>query len=122
MAAAYNPRVSGANRTEGKHFKEVWNQSLFNIDSWVILSGTPNLDAAYKFLDFISDPNRQKDSSESRADGNEQQGNSLLDRQGHWPESPTAPENFAHAAPINTQFWLDNYDKLNDCFTKWAAQ
>ena len=35
---------------------------------------------------------------------------------------PTAPDNFKKAIEIDTQFWLENLDKLTERFNKWAAQ
>ena len=35
---------------------------------------------------------------------------------------PTAPDNFKTATEISTEFWLENIDRLNERFNKWAAQ
>jgi putative spermidine/putrescine transport system substrate-binding protein len=34
---------------------------------------------------------------------------------------PTAPENFKTATEVSTEFWLENIDRLNERFNKWAA-
>jgi putative spermidine/putrescine transport system substrate-binding protein len=122
MATAYNPRIHAANLEPGKHFKAVWSQSLFGIDSWVILKGTPNLDAAYKFLDFIGDAHRQAKMSDIAPMGMSNKATNGLVDKAVLSEMPTAPENFAHSVAINVPFWIENFDKLNDRYTKWAAQ
>jgi len=52
MTSVYNGRIDTANKNEKKNFGMVWDGALFTLDSWVILKGSPNKDAAYKFLDF----------------------------------------------------------------------
>ena len=38
MTNAYNGRISAANKEEGRNFKVVWPQSIYAVDSWVILA------------------------------------------------------------------------------------
>jgi putative spermidine/putrescine transport system substrate-binding protein len=47
MTSAYNGRISGINKTEGTKFKTVWPGSIYAVDSWVILKGSPNKDARW---------------------------------------------------------------------------
>jgi putative spermidine/putrescine transport system substrate-binding protein len=121
MTDIYNGRITAARR-EHKNFGMVWNQSLFTVDSWVILKGSPNKDAAYKLLDFMSDPQRQANFVKDVANGMSNKATaSLLDKDA-LADLPTAPQNFVNVLEINVPFWLENYDKLNDLYTKWAAQ
>ena len=59
MTTAYNGRISGINKTEGKNFKVVWPGSIYAIDSWVILKDSPNKDQAMDFIAFASQPENQ---------------------------------------------------------------
>ena len=59
MTTAYNGRISGINKTEGKNFKVVWPGSIYAIDSWVILKDSPNKDQAMDFIAFASLPENQ---------------------------------------------------------------
>ena len=59
MTTAYNGRISGINKTEGKNFKVVWPGSIYAIDSWVILKDSPNKDEAMDFIAFASQPENQ---------------------------------------------------------------
>jgi putative spermidine/putrescine transport system substrate-binding protein len=123
MTAIYNGRIAAADRADPtKHYKMVWNQSLFTSDSWVILKGSPNIEAAYKLLDFMSDPERQKEIAIAVTTGMSNKKTAALIPKEVLANLPTAPENLAHALEINVPFWLENYDKLNDRYTKWAAQ
>src|SRR5690606_21264159 len=45
MSTAYNGRIDAANR-EGQPLKVVWNESIYDLDYWVIPTGTPNKDQA----------------------------------------------------------------------------
>ncbi len=47
-----------------RHTRIIWRQSLYDIDSWAIPTGTPKRDEAYRFIAFASLPERQKVLSE----------------------------------------------------------
>lgn len=122
MTSVYNGRIDAANKKEKKNFGMVWNGALFTIDSWVILKGSPNTAAAYKFLDYVGKPDIQAKLSENIA-----YGTSAKDAPKHVkPETladlPTADANMANAIEINTAFWLENLDRLTERFNKWAAK
>jgi putative spermidine/putrescine transport system substrate-binding protein len=122
MTSAYNGRISAANAKDKKNFKIVWDGALFTIDSWVILKGTPNLDAAYKFLDFAGKPEYQKDLPKSVSYGVTNKAATALVDPAYLADLPTAPQNMANVEPIDDQFWLENLDRLNERFNKWAAK
>ena len=69
MTSVYNGRIDTANKNEKKNFGMVWDGALFTLDSWVILKGSPNKDAAYKFLDFAGKAENQSKLSENIAYG-----------------------------------------------------
>ncbi len=69
MAWAYNGRIDAANVKDKRNFGVVWNQSLFTIDSWVILKNSANKDAAYKFINFAGKADTQAKIPESIAYG-----------------------------------------------------
>ena len=53
---APNGRITGLNRSEGTNLKLVWNQSIYAVDSWVILAGAENKDAGQDFIAFANAP------------------------------------------------------------------
>jgi putative spermidine/putrescine transport system substrate-binding protein len=122
MTAAYNGRISGINKTEGKNFKVVWPGSLYAIDSWVILKGSPNKDQAMDFIAFASLPENQVKLPEYIAYGLPNNEAAAKVPAGTQKELPTAPENLAGAAPLNAEFWVDNIEELNKRFSAWLAQ
>jgi len=121
MSGIYNGRITAANKA-GKKFKMIWKDSMFTWDSWVILKGSPNKDAAYKLLDFMGNAERQAQQLRLMANGTSNKQAVSLVSKDIAAELPSAPENHSGAFEVNAAFWLDNLDKLNERFTKWAAQ
>jgi putative spermidine/putrescine transport system substrate-binding protein len=122
MTSAYNGRITAANNKDNKNFKIVWDGALYTIDSWVILKGSPNIDAAYKFLDFAGKPEYQKSLPNYIAYGVTNKAATTLVDPKLLPTLPTAPDNMANVERIDDQFWLENLDRLNERFNKWAAK
>lgn len=121
MTSSFNGRLDAANLTDNRNFGIVWNQSIRNMDSWVILKGSPNIDAAYKLLDYMGDPARQAALAERIAyGGSNKDANGLLppDRVN---DLVTSEENAKVAIPLGVQFWVDNIDRLTERFNQWAA-
>jgi putative spermidine/putrescine transport system substrate-binding protein len=121
LTSAYNGRIDAANRDDKRNFGMVWNQALFTIDSWVILKGTPNRDNAYKLIDFMGQAENQAKLPLKIAYGvTHRDANKMIPAE-RLRDLPTAPENFKTAIEISTEFWLENIDRLNERFNKWAA-
>jgi putative spermidine/putrescine transport system substrate-binding protein len=122
MTSAYNGRISGINKTEGKNFKVVWPGSLYAIDSWVILKDSPNKDQAMDFIAFASQAENQVKLPEFIAYGlpsKEAAAKVSADLQ---KDLPTAPENLSNSAALDADFWIDNIEELNKRFNAWLAQ
>ncbi|AWK88878.1 ABC transporter substrate-binding protein [Azospirillum thermophilum] len=122
MTSVYNGRIDAANKTEKKNFGMVWNGALFTIDSWVILKGSPNAEAAYKFLDFVGKAENQAKLSENIAYGTSNKNAPAKIAPAILADLPTAPANMKNAVEIDTNFWLENIDRLTERFNKWAAK
>lgn len=122
MTSAYNGRLTGINKSEGKNFQIVWPGSIYAIDSWVVLKGSPNKDAAFDFVAFASAPENQSKLPEFIAYGlpNKAAGEALK------PEVaatlPTAPANLEVAIPLDGDFWVDNIEAMTTRFNAWVAQ
>ena len=122
MTSAYNGRISAANDSNHKNFKISWNGALFTIDSWVILKGTPNKDAALKFLDFVGKPEYQRFLPNYIAYGVTSKAAMPLIDPKMVARLPTAPDNMANAVEISDTFWAENLDRLTERFNKWVAK
>ncbi|MGE0716387.1 MAG: ABC transporter substrate-binding protein [Alphaproteobacteria bacterium] len=122
MTSAYNGRIAAANKTDKKNFRIVWNNSLYTIDSWVIMKGTPNKAAAEGYIAYVSKPDNQARMPPKIPYGVTNKGaNALIDK-AVLSELPTAPENIATALYIDEPFWVENIDKLNQRFNAWVAR
>ncbi len=121
MTSVYNGRIDAANRDDHRNFGISWNGALYTLDSWVILKGTPNLDSAYKLLDFMGKPENQAKLPVAIAYGVTAKGANALVDKARLEQLPTADANLAHAVQINVAFWLENIDRLTERFNKWAA-
>ncbi|APG86921.1 ABC transporter, periplasmic spermidine putrescine-binding protein PotD (plasmid) [Sinorhizobium americanum CCGM7] len=64
IAAAYNGRIFSAKK-EGAPLELSWDQSLLQLDYWVITKGSPNKENAAKFLAYISQAKPQADFAEA---------------------------------------------------------
>jgi putative spermidine/putrescine transport system substrate-binding protein len=122
LTAAYNGRIDAANRNDRRNFGIQWNGSLFTIDSWVILKGSPNAAAAYRFLEFVGRAENQAKLPDHIAYGVTNKAATALIDPKRLSDLPTAPDNLKNAIEIDTQFWLENLDRLTERFNKWAAQ
>jgi putative spermidine/putrescine transport system substrate-binding protein len=122
MVSAYNGRIAAANKTDKKNFKMVWNGSLYTVDSWVIMKGSPNKAAAEQFLVFVNDPQNQKNLPPRIPYGVTHNAATALVDKAVLPDLPTNPANLNKSLYINDKFWLENLDKLNQRFNAWLAK
>lgn len=122
MTTAYNGRLAGINKSEGKNFQIVWPGSIYAIDSWVVLKDSPNKDAAFDFIRFASLPENQSKLPEYIAYGlpNVAAGAALAPDVA--AQLPTSPANLENAIPLDADFWVDNIEELNERFNAWLAQ
>ncbi len=121
MTSVYNGRIDAANHDDHRNFGIQWNGGLYTIDSWVILKTSPNVDDAYKYLDFVGKAENQAKLPEAIAYGVTNKAATPLIDKARLPDLPTAPENFANVVHISDAFWLENIDKLNERFNTWVA-
>ena len=122
MASAYNGRIAGLNRTEGKNFKVVWPQSIYAIDSWAILKGAANKDAGMDFIAFASLPENQAKLPEFVAYGlpNKEAATKVPEK--FAAELPTTAANMTDSIPLNVDFWIDHSEELTERFNAWLAK
>lgn len=122
MTSAYNGRLAGINKSEGKNFQIVWPGSIYAVDSWVVLKGSPNKDAALDFIRFASLPENQSKLPNFIAYGlpNKEAGAMLSAEVA--AQLPTAPVNLEVSIPLDGDFWVDNIEALTTRFNAWVAQ
>jgi len=119
MTTAPSGRIITANWADHRNFGIQWNASLYQVDSWAILKGSPNLRLAQQVLYFIGTP-----AIEARMF--QVTGNSGLARGANdglaadlVAASPSNPANLNAAVRVDTAFWHDNLAKLQQRFDAW---
>jgi putative spermidine/putrescine transport system substrate-binding protein len=121
MTTTYHTRVIGANKSDGKNFKLSYDGAMFLVDSWVIMKGSPNLDAAYALLNSLSDPDKQATWPDQLGGGV-----GVVAAQAKLDPAlaaslPSSPENMAVELPLDVDFWIKNVDALNTRFAAWSG-
>jgi len=122
MTSAYNGRITGINRTEGKNFKVVWPGSIYAVDSWVVLKDAENKDAAQDFIAFASQPDDQAKLPEFVAYGLPVKEAAAKVPEKFAKDLPTDPANMTDAISLDVDFWIDNAETLTQRFNAWLAQ
>ena len=121
MSTVYNGRIDAANR-EGKNLKITWTGGIYDLDYWVIPKGTPNKDAALKFIRFASTPEAQAEYARNIAYGpTNTKALAILDAK-VLGDLPTSPANAADSLQFDLKFWADQGEQLEKRFASWAAQ
>ena len=121
MTSAPRAQVVTANRTEKRNFGLQWTASLFEVQSWAILKGSPDARIAQQLLYVLGSTAMQ--SHMLRLTG--ESGLARGVNEGLSPEivanSPTAQPNVAAGLRMDTAFWNENQAKLRQRFEGWQA-
>ena len=121
MTTAWNGRIYNAVVAEGKNLVIVWDGQGMDYDFWVIPKGHPELDLAYKFLNFASRPERQGDQTNYISYGPLVKGAEKYVNPDILPHLPTSPQNMKNAFKSDSQFWADRREELTERFNEWLA-
>ncbi|UOO93188.1 ABC transporter substrate-binding protein [Vitreoscilla stercoraria] len=121
MAAAFNGRVTGMNRTEGTNFKIVWNESLYGIDSWTILKGSPYKDVGMDFIAYATSADIQSKLPETQAYGITNKAAISKVSPQLAADLPSTPANMQGAFAWNATYWVDRSEELTARFNAWLA-
>ena len=121
LSTVYNGRIDAANR-EGRNLKIYWPGGIYDLDYWAIPRGTPNKDAALKFISFTLQPKQQAAYAQNIAYGPaNNKALALLDKK-VIEDLPTSPANAKEALQFSVKFWADQGESLEKRFASWATQ
>ena len=121
MSTAFNGRVFAAQET-GANVKIVWKGSIYAIDSWAIPKGSKNKTMAERFIAFSLRPENQKVHTEKLGYGSTNQQTAALLEPALAARLNTAPSNLEQAMPIDSEFWVDHGEELEQRFNAWVAK
>ena len=122
MSSVYNGRITGLNRTEGTNLKLVWGQSIYAVDSWVILAGAENKDAGQDFIAFANSPENLSKLPAQIAYGLPVKAAAEMVDAKFAPDLPTYADNLAVSLSLDVDYWVDNSEELTERFNAWVAQ
>ena len=121
MATAYNGRIDAAAR-EGKNLKINWTNQIYDLEYFGIVKGTPNRDAAYKYLAFALGAEPQGEYAKHIAYGpTNTKALAKLDAK-TLGNLPTAAANMKGGLEFNIKFWADQGEALEKRFASWSTQ
>jgi putative spermidine/putrescine transport system substrate-binding protein len=123
MTTAWNGRPYLANKNDGRNFKIVWPAGgIVMMDYWVVLKGSPNLDAAYKFLNFASKPEVGAAFMKGIPYGVTTKASYDLLSDEERSGLPSSPANLANSVEMDFGFWVENLDAIQERFNTWVAK
>ena len=121
LTTVFNGRIDAANR-EGRNLKIYWPGGIYDLDYWVIPKGTPNKDAAQKFIAFGMQPANQAVYAQNIAYGPANtKALAKLDKK-VLDDLPTSATNAKEALQFSVGFWADQGEALEKRFAAWATQ
>ncbi len=121
MSTAYNGRIDAAQR-EGQPLKNVWNGSIYDLDYWVIPTGSPNKAEAEKFIKFATSTGPQVAYAQHIAYGPVNKAAITKLSPKILADLPNSPANAKSALFSDNTFWTDHGEELDQRFTAWAAR
>jgi putative spermidine/putrescine transport system substrate-binding protein len=122
MTTAWNGRIQTPIDKDGKPFAIVWKDQIVEYDMISIPKGAKNIDLAYKYLAYVSDPKNAARLGQYipygpvRADATEFVPKDVL------PKLPTAPDHMQSYLVGDVEFWGDYGEDLVKRFNAWLAQ
>ncbi|MGN6307520.1 MAG: ABC transporter substrate-binding protein [Mesorhizobium sp.] len=121
IGSTWNGRVADA-AASGSNLKLVWEAGFYlQWDSWTILKGSPNKDAAKDFLKFALDAQRQAEFMKHITYGVANKKAYPLIPESLRNQMPTTEEHLKHAVTSDAEFWLRAGDDLNARFQDWVS-
>jgi putative spermidine/putrescine transport system substrate-binding protein len=121
MTSAPSGHIAAANWSEHRNFGIQWGASLYEVQSWAVLKGSPNLRKALQFLYFVGTPAIEArllrlSGSAGLAKGiNDGLPSEIL------ANSPSNPANLSQSLRMDAGFWHDNLGKLSQRFAAWIG-
>ena len=119
MSSAYTLWIDAA-RKRGKNWRIVWNQSLYDFDSWAMPKGAAHRDEGYRFIAFASKPENQKAFSEAIGYGPANSKALKMLKPEVARTLPTQSSNLNGAIRIDIPFWIAHGVQLEERFAAWA--
>ena len=127
MGSTYNGRLFSVIEEEKQPVAMMWDWQVFDLDGWIIPTGSKNVEDVKKYLAFATDTQRLADQAKYISYGPARASSaSMVGKHADLgidmaPHMPTAPANAEHTLLFNYEFWADNIDDLTETFQAWLV-
>jgi putative spermidine/putrescine transport system substrate-binding protein len=124
LAIAYSGRIADAPK-KGVNLKPIWDNTVYGIDSWVILAKSPHIDLAYKYISFAGDPKRQAETAKLLPYGPTRKGAAELlpaDVLAGVPAGPNLKTALFGGSAEANAFWVDRLEELTQRWNAWVVK
>lgn len=121
MTTTFNSRITASNEGDGTNFGIVWNGSIYTMDSWVIMKGTPLKEESFKLIEFATRAKPQAEIVPLNRSGPTNKGSLAEIPAKYIADLPSNPANLGVSIPDDPGFWIDNFDDLNERWSAWAG-
>ncbi|MGY2170770.1 extracellular solute-binding protein [Pseudomonas gingeri] len=98
-----------------------WKGSIYAIDSWAIPKDSKNKTLAEQFIAFSLRPENQKLHTAKLGYGSTNVRTAALLDPALAARLNTDPDNLAQAMPIDSEFWVNHGEELEQRFNAWVA-
>ena len=128
MGSTYNGRLFSVIEEEHQPIAMLWDWQVYDLDGWIVPTGTKHLDAVKKFVRFATDTQRLADQAKYISYGPARKSSAPLVGKhatlgiDMGPHMPTDPKNAKTTLLYNYEFWADNRDDLDAKFQAWLNQ
>lgn len=122
MSSAYGGRIYAAMINDKKPFEFLWDGQLQNIEGYAIVKGAKNLKEAKAFVRYATDPVQLAQLPPLTAYGMARVSAASLVDAKVVPYLPTTPKNTVGAVQVDSAFWADHADDLNQKFAAWLGR
>jgi putative spermidine/putrescine transport system substrate-binding protein len=124
LSIAYSGRIANAQK-QGINLKPIWDNTVYAIDSWVILAESEYVDLGHKYITFASDPARQVESAKRLPYGPTRVAATPLlpaDVLAGIPAGPNLTTGLFGGSAAANEFWVDRLEELTERWNAWVAQ
>jgi len=121
MTSAPSDQIVRDMQATRRNFGIQWNGSLYEVLSWAVIKGSPNLHDATQFLYFAGTPAIAGRLVELFGLGGLAKGANDGLPPNQLAVSPTSPANLKSGLQIDAGFWHDNLAKLRPRFEAWLG-
>jgi putative spermidine/putrescine transport system substrate-binding protein len=128
IGSTYNGRLFSVIEEEKQPVAMLWDWQVFDLDGWVVPTGTKNKEAVMEYLRFATDTQRLADQAKYISYGPARKSSApLVGKHATLgiemaPHMPTDPNNAKTTLLYNYEFWADNRDDIDERFQAWLLQ